>query len=84
MPDIDRTRIATQLQGSNEHREIIYSDADILKSPDLMRKVIGAIGLERLYPKIAAKTEPEARKTGGGAQASRQPGGRCRRCRATC
>jgi uncharacterized protein involved in exopolysaccharide biosynthesis len=50
------------MQGSNEHREILYSDAEMLKSPDLARKVIEAVGLARLYPKIAAKQETDARK----------------------
>jgi len=61
-PDIDRTRTPNQMQGSNEHREILYSDAEMLKSPDLARKVIEAVGLARLYPKIAAKQETDARK----------------------
>jgi uncharacterized protein involved in exopolysaccharide biosynthesis len=61
-PDIDRTRMPNQMQGSNEHREILYSDADMLKSPDLAHKVIEAVGLARLYPKIAAKQETDARK----------------------
>jgi polysaccharide biosynthesis transport protein len=54
VPDIDRNKTPTQMQGSNEHREILYSDADILRSPDRARKVIETIGLARLYPKIAA------------------------------
>ena len=45
VPDIDRTRTPTQLQGTNEHREILYSDSDILRSPALIRKTIAAIGL---------------------------------------
>src|SRR5581483_5717714 len=61
-PDIDRTRAPNQMQGSNAHREILYSDADMLKSPDLGHRVIGAVGLDRLFPKIAAKKEPDARK----------------------
>jgi uncharacterized protein involved in exopolysaccharide biosynthesis len=55
IPDIDRTRTPSQLEGSNEHREILYSDADILRSPDRARKVIEAVGLGRLYPDISAK-----------------------------
>ncbi len=54
VPDIDRTVNQTQLQGSNEHREVLNSDADILQSPDLIRSVIKTIGLPRLYPRIAA------------------------------
>ena len=37
VPDIDRTRTPPQPLGSNERREILYSDADILRSPDLAR-----------------------------------------------
>ena len=37
VPDIDRTRTPSQPLGSNERREILYSDADILRSPDLAR-----------------------------------------------
>jgi uncharacterized protein involved in exopolysaccharide biosynthesis len=54
VPDIDRTRTATQPLGSNERREIIYSDADILRSPDLARQTISSVGLAKIYPKIAA------------------------------
>src|SRR5271166_1340914 len=63
VPNIDRTmNPPSQQQGSNEHREILYSDADILRSPDLARGVIGAIGLARLYPRIAATPNGDARK----------------------
>lgn len=54
VPDIDRTRTPQQQLGSNERREILYSDADILRSPDLARDTINAVGLARIYPKIAA------------------------------
>src|ERR1700722_14731087 len=54
VPDIDRTRAPQQPLGSNERREIIYSDADILRSPDLARAGITSVGLARVYPKIAA------------------------------
>jgi len=60
VPDIDRTLHPTQLQGSNEHREILFSDADILHSPDLIRTAIKAIGLDRLYPRIAASDLSDA------------------------
>ena len=53
VPDIDRTMKPTQLQGSNEHREILYSDADILHSSGIIRSVIGKMGPARLYPAIA-------------------------------
>ena len=53
VPNIDRTQTTTLPLGSNERREIIYSDADILRSPDLLRRTINEVGLTRLYPKIA-------------------------------
>src|SRR5665213_4587745 len=49
MPNIDRTTTETLPLGSNERREIIYSDADILRSRDIIRKAIKAVGLEHLY-----------------------------------
>jgi uncharacterized protein involved in exopolysaccharide biosynthesis len=62
VPDIDQTLKPTQLQGSNEHREILYSDADILHSPAIIRDVIKTIGLARLYPKIATGPGDDERK----------------------
>src|SRR5690349_24929349 len=62
VPNIDRTSSPTQLQGSNEHREILYSDADILRSPDLGRKVVDAIGLETMYPTIASTKVDDGKK----------------------
>jgi uncharacterized protein involved in exopolysaccharide biosynthesis len=62
VPDIDRSTTPSQLQGSNEHREILYSDADILHSPELIRHVIDKIGLARLYPDIAASPRSDARR----------------------
>jgi succinoglycan biosynthesis transport protein ExoP len=63
VPNIDRTMTPpSQQQGSNEHREILYSDADILRSPDLTRGVIDTIGLARLYPQISATPNSAARK----------------------
>jgi uncharacterized protein involved in exopolysaccharide biosynthesis len=63
VPDIDRTMTPTdQQQGSNEHREILYSDADILRSPDLIRDVVNTVGLARLYPQIAAQNHGDTRK----------------------
>jgi uncharacterized protein involved in exopolysaccharide biosynthesis len=53
VPDIDQTRAPPQQLGSNERREILYSDTDILRSPDLARKTIDAIGLLRIYPRMA-------------------------------
>lgn len=62
VPNIDRTRQPQQQLGSNERREILYSDSDILRSPDLARATIQQVGLQKLYPKIAAtaKNEREA------------------------
>lgn len=62
VPDIDRSERPTQLEGSNEHREILYSDAAILNSPDVIRQVIDKIGIAKLYPKIAAANLPQDRK----------------------
>lgn len=62
VPDIDKTMHPTQLEGSNEHREILYSDADILHSPEMIRDVVKRVGLARLYPKIASGPGDDARK----------------------
>ena len=62
VPDIDRTMKPTQLQGSNEHREILYSDADILHSSGIIRDVVGKMGLARLYPAIARGPGDDAHK----------------------
>ena len=43
--DIDRMMKPTQLQGSNEHREILYSDADILHSGGIIRIQLGETAL---------------------------------------
>src|SRR5262249_2736138 len=40
VPNIDRTMNPTQPLGSNEHREILYSDADILRSTGVVHAVI--------------------------------------------
>jgi succinoglycan biosynthesis transport protein ExoP len=62
VPDIDKSLKSTQLQGSNEHREILYSDADILHSPAIIRDVIKTIGLARLYPNVDTGPGDESRK----------------------
>jgi len=62
VPDIDRTMKPTQLQGSNEHREILYSDADILHSGGIIRSAVGKMGLARLYPAIARGAGDAAHK----------------------
>lgn len=62
LPNIDRTENPTQPLGSNERREIIYSDADILRSRDVIRAAIERLGLARVYPDIAAKPAGPDRK----------------------
>jgi len=62
VPNIDRNEQVTQQLGTNERREILYSDADILRSTDLAQRAINQVGLARLYPKIAAKKYDDARK----------------------
>jgi uncharacterized protein involved in exopolysaccharide biosynthesis len=70
VPDIDRTMTPTdQQQGTNEHREILYSDADILRGPDLIRGVINDVGLARLYPQIAVENHGDTRKMAAAVQA---------------
>lgn len=58
VPDIDRNRDPVQPPGSNERREIIYSDSDMLHARDVLMDVIDAVGLARLYPAIAATALP--------------------------
>ena len=62
VPNIDNTQPTLQPLGSNERREIIYSDADILRSPDLLHRTISEVGLARLYPKIASNGHGSARQ----------------------
>ena len=62
VPDIDRSRNQPAPLGSNERREIIYSDADILRSPDLQRAALHEVGLARIYPKIASAGHGKARE----------------------
>jgi uncharacterized protein involved in exopolysaccharide biosynthesis len=62
VPNIDNTQPTLQPLGSNERREIIYSDADILRSPDLLHRTIKEVGLERLYPTIASNGHGSARQ----------------------
>jgi uncharacterized protein involved in exopolysaccharide biosynthesis len=54
LPNIDRSESPTVPLGSNERREIIYSDADILRSRDVIRDAIKTLGIDRVYPRIAA------------------------------
>jgi uncharacterized protein involved in exopolysaccharide biosynthesis len=68
VPDIDRNRDPTQPPGSNERREIIYSDADMLHARDVLMGVINTVGLARMYPKIAATAAPEPHKLDEAAQ----------------
>ena len=62
VPNIDRTMNPTQPLGSNEHREILYSDSEIMRSTGVIHGVITAVGLARLYPQIAASQASDARK----------------------
>lgn len=62
LPDIDHSTEPTQLEGSNEHREILYSDAAMLNSPELLRSVVDSIGLGNLYPQIASGDGSDAAK----------------------
>ena len=62
VPNIDRSRQPTQPLGANERREILYSDADILRSPDLARQTINAVGLDRMYPKIVRKAHTDSER----------------------
>src|ERR1700744_389545 len=62
VPDIDRTMKPTQLEGTNEHREILYSDSDILHSPAITRDGSQKIGWARLYPQIAAAPVSDSHK----------------------
>lgn len=68
-PDIDRTQQPTPQLGSNQQRDILYSDAAILRSPDLARRVINEIGLNRVYPKIARGNRSPADKLEAAAKA---------------
>ncbi|MBV9249585.1 MAG: hypothetical protein JO227_10135 [Acetobacteraceae bacterium] len=62
VPTLDRNQTPTQTLGTNERREILYSDADILRSPDLARRTIATVGLDRLYPKIASDGHTQSRQ----------------------
>ena len=62
VPDIGHSVAPIQLEGSNEHREILNSDAAILTSPELLRSVIDNIGLANLYPRIATGDDSDESK----------------------
>jgi uncharacterized protein involved in exopolysaccharide biosynthesis len=62
VPNIDRTMNPTQPLGSNEHREILYSDADIMRSTDVIHSLINSVGIARLYPSIAAGQQSDTHK----------------------
>ncbi len=62
VPNIDKTMNPTMPLGSNERREIIYSDADILRSRDVIRDAIKTLGVARVYPEIAARPLDEDRQ----------------------
>ena len=50
-----------EVSAQQDRREIVVANAEILKSPDLAAQVIQEIGLEKLYPDIAA--DPPTRGT---------------------
>ena len=56
-----RERPVQQLQ-SNERRETLNSDGELLKSADLIRGVINKIGMAALYPKIAVSKDSDQMK----------------------
>ncbi len=62
LPNIERNETPTLPLGSNERREIIYSDADMLRSRDVIRQAIATIGLARVYPRIATLPLDDDRK----------------------
>jgi len=62
VPDVDDSVAPIQLEGSNEHREILNSDAAILNSPELLRSVVDNIGLANLYPRIASGNDSDDSK----------------------
>lgn len=69
VPDIDQSAAPIQLQGSNEHQEILNSDVAILNSPELLRSVVDNIGLANLYPRIASDSGTDAAKQSRAVQA---------------
>src|SRR5271154_4703896 len=62
LPNIERNEVPTLPLGSNERREIIYSDADMLRSRDVIRQAIAAVGLAKVYPDVAALQLDDERK----------------------
>ena len=60
VPNIGSREQAPQQLQSNERRETLNSDGELLKSPDLIRSIIGKIGLAALYPKIAVAPDSSA------------------------
>lgn len=62
VPDIDHSVGPIQLEGANEHREILNSDAAILNSPELLGSVVDNIGLANIYPRIASGDGTDAAK----------------------
>ncbi len=68
VPSIGSRESAPQQLASNERREILNSDGELLKSTDLIRSVIDKIGLAALYPKIAATPDSDQLKLGSAQQ----------------
>ena len=56
VPNIDKTMNPTMPLGSNERREIIYSDADILRSRDVIRDAIKTLGVARRLPRRSPRS----------------------------
>ena len=54
VPNIDNTQPTLQPLGSNERREIIYSDADILRSPDLLHRPSRRLGWSGSFRRLPA------------------------------
>ena len=69
VPAIGSRERPTQQLASNERREMLNSDGELLKSADLIRGIIGKLGLAALYPKIAATTDSDRLKLASAQQA---------------
>ena len=55
IPDTNMAKDSTpEVTASNDRHEIVLAHVDILSSPDLAREVISSIGLDKIYPAIAA------------------------------
>ena len=50
-PDVTESRQGEMSETSNERREMIASDADLISSRDLLRTLVNKYGPEKIYPK---------------------------------